>query len=75
MFSKRSLTRCLLIFGMLALCARAGGAAASDGKGGDFTLNAPDGPLSLSDLRGKVVLIFFWLHLLSRCVPHLACAH
>ena len=28
-------------------------------KGGDFTLNAPDGPLSLSDLRGKVVLIFF----------------
>lgn len=28
-------------------------------KGGDFTLTAPDGPLSLSDLRGKVVLIFF----------------
>ena len=30
-----------------------------DGRGGDFTLNSPDGPLSLSDLRGKVVLVFF----------------
>lgn len=28
-------------------------------QGGDFTLTSPDGPLSLSDLRGKVVLIFF----------------
>lgn len=28
-------------------------------RGGDFTLVAPDGPLSLSDLHGKVVLIFF----------------
>jgi protein SCO1/2 len=44
---------------LLALCASAGAAATGYGKGGDFTLNAPDGPLSLSDLRGKVVLIFF----------------
>ena len=28
-------------------------------RGGDFTLSSPDGPLSLSDLRGKVVLVFF----------------
>ena len=27
--------------------------------GGDFTLNSPDGPLSLKDFRGKVVLIYF----------------
>ena len=30
-----------------------------DGRGGDFTLRSPNGPLSLSDLRGKVVLVFF----------------
>ena len=35
------------------------GSAAAYGTGGDFTMNGPDGPLSLSDLRGKVVLIFF----------------
>lgn len=28
-------------------------------QGGDFTLNSADGPLSLSQLRGKVVLLFF----------------
>ena len=27
--------------------------------GGDFTLQSPDGPVSLADLRGKVVLIYF----------------
>jgi protein SCO1 len=27
--------------------------------GGDFTLQAPNGPLSLHDLRGKVVLLYF----------------
>jgi protein SCO1/2 len=27
--------------------------------GGDFQLDGPDGPLALSDLRGKVVLIYF----------------
>lgn len=27
--------------------------------GGDFTLNSSDGPLSLDELRGKVVLLFF----------------
>jgi len=27
--------------------------------GGDFTLRSPNGPVSLSDLRGKVVLVFF----------------
>ena len=58
-FWKRSLTSCLLLLGVLVLWAGTGTAAATSGKGGDFTLNAPDGPLSLSDLRGKVVLIFF----------------
>lgn len=28
-------------------------------QGGDFTLNSADGPLSLNELRGKVVLLFF----------------
>ena len=55
----RSLTKLLLLPGMLALCLSAGAAPTNYGKGGDFTLNAPDGLLSLSDLRGKVVLIFF----------------
>ncbi|MCK5364319.1 MAG: SCO family protein, partial [Gammaproteobacteria bacterium] len=59
MFWKSSLKRGLLAVTMLALCASAGAAATNYGKGGDFTLNAPDGPLSLSDLRGKIVLIFF----------------
>ena len=27
--------------------------------GGDFTLQSPDGPISLTDLNGKVVLLFF----------------
>ena len=27
--------------------------------GGDFTLRSADGPLSLKDLRGKVVILFF----------------
>jgi protein SCO1/2 len=52
----------MLAVAMAALCAHAGAAATNYGKGpngGDFTLNAPNGPLSLSDLRGKVVLIFF----------------
>jgi protein SCO1/2 len=30
-----------------------------EAKGGDFTLQSPRGPLSLEDLRGKVVLIYF----------------
>ncbi len=59
MFWKSSLKRGLLAVTMLALCASVGAAATNYGKGGDFTLNAPDGPLSLSDLRGKIVLIFF----------------
>lgn len=59
MFWKSSLKPGLLAVTMLALCASAGAAATNYGKGGDFTLNAPDGPLSLSDLRGKIVLIFF----------------
>jgi protein SCO1 len=28
-------------------------------QGGDFTLNSLDGPVSLQDLRGKVVLLYF----------------
>ncbi len=38
-------------------------AVAANGKqetmGGDFTLISADGPLSLKDMRGKVVLVFF----------------
>ena len=49
----------MLAFGMLALVAGAAGATATGSRGGDFTLHGPEGPLSLSDLRGKVVLIFF----------------
>ena len=58
MFWMRSLTRAALAFSLLALIAGAT-AATSTGKGGDFTLDGPDGPVSLSDLRGKVVLVFF----------------
>ena len=59
MFSKKSRKGFLLSVAVLTLCASVAGAAANYGKGGDFTLNAPGGPLSLSSLRGKVVLIFF----------------
>lgn len=46
--------------GMLALLASGSAAAATFyGKGGDFTLDGPHGPVSLSDMRGKVVLMFF----------------
>jgi len=58
-FWKRSRNPFLLGVILLALWASATTATASVAKGGDFTLSAPDGPLSLSDLRGKVVLIFF----------------
>lgn len=59
MFSKRSHTSLLPALLLIAMWAGAGGAASTQGSGGDFTLYGPDGPLSLSDLRGKVVLIFF----------------
>lgn len=59
MFSKRSLTRLLVGAGMLAFAAGAAASASAYGEGGDFTLQSPAGPVSLSSLRGKVVLIFF----------------
>ena len=59
MFWKNSRTRLVRVLAVLALCAGAVAATPGYGRGGDFTLNAPGGPLSLSDLRGKVVLIFF----------------
>ncbi len=59
MFWKSSFTRYLLALGMLALFSVPGAAIATYARGGDFTLTGPEGPLSLSDLRGKVVLIFF----------------
>lgn len=59
MFWMSLLKRYLLAAALLTLCAGAGGSATGYGRGGDFTLNGPDGPLSLSDLRGKVVLMFF----------------
>ncbi|MDX1513826.1 MAG: SCO family protein [Gammaproteobacteria bacterium] len=57
----------MLLAGMLAIFAGNRASAHSDDEtpaanylsGGDFTLNSPDGLLSLSDLRGKVVLVFF----------------
>lgn len=59
MYSKRLLTRLLLGAGMLAFVAGAEASASAYGEGGDFTLKGPDGPVSLHELRGKVVLIFF----------------
>jgi protein SCO1 len=59
MFSMRSLKGALVAMALLASCAGAAASATGYGKGGDFTLQGPKGPLSLSDLRGKVVLIFF----------------
>ncbi len=62
MFLKNSLTRLLRFLVVLTLCTSTVATATSEtstGKGGDFTLNGPQGPLSLSELRGKVVLIFF----------------
>lgn len=59
MFSKSLLTRLLLATASLAFFVSADAAATNYGKGGDFTLNGPNGPVSLTDLRGKVVLIFF----------------
>lgn len=64
---KKLLTRTLPLAGILALFPAASALAHSaeeataltDVKGGDFTLQGPDGALSLSDLQGKVVLIFF----------------
>lgn len=58
MFWQSSITRALLFGAALALSAGAA-VAASAATGGDFTLDGPDGPVSLSDLQGKAVLIFF----------------
>ena len=63
----KSIIRFTLVAGVLLGHAAATFAHSVDGEntasayrnGGDFTLNSPHGPLSLSDLRGKVVLIFF----------------
>lgn len=57
MFWQSSIIRTLLLVATLACCA--GTAAATGYRGTDFTLDGPDGPVSLSDLRGKAVLIFF----------------
>lgn len=67
MFWKKWLTSYSLVAGLALLHASAVLAhsvdeehsASSYRNGGDFTLNSADGPLSLSDLRGKVVLLFF----------------
>lgn len=46
--------------GLLAFFAGGAGATTSAyPEGLDFTLDGPDGPVSLSDMRGKVVLMFF----------------
>ena len=56
MFWKSSTTRALSLAAALSLSV---GVAAATPVAGDFTLDGPDGPVSLSDLRGKTVLIFF----------------
>lgn len=56
MFWQSSITRALLLAVALAFSADA---IAATPDGGDFTLDGPDGPVSLSDLQGKAVLIFF----------------
>ena len=33
--------------------------SSGEARGGDFTLQSPNGPLSLEDLRGKVVVLMF----------------
>jgi len=58
-FWMRSITRFALAVGILTLLAGGVTGAAANRKGGDFTLDSPDGQVSLSDMRGKVVLIFF----------------
>ncbi len=63
----KSLSRLLLPLCVLALTPTAptlahsavDATAMTEVKGGDFTLQGPGGPLSLGDLRGKVVLMFF----------------
>jgi protein SCO1/2 len=42
-----------------ALLASELSARVDEGYGGDFSLQAPDGPVSLEQYRGRVVLIFF----------------
>ena len=49
------LTLAALLFAMPGVEANSGDGPA----GGDFTLQSVDGPVSLRDLRGKVVLLFF----------------
>jgi protein SCO1/2 len=55
------LFRLFFAVALLASCSAASGATTKSAqiRGGDFTLSAPGGHLSLSDFRGKVVLIFF----------------
>ena len=62
MFSMRCPTRLTGLLLAATLLAPVAGAAANApvyGEGGDFVLQGPDGPVSLRDLRGKVVLMFF----------------
>lgn len=59
MFCRNFFTNHLLVLAMLALFSVFGSAAATYARSSDFTLTSPNGPLTLSDLRGKVVLIFF----------------
>ena len=49
----------LLIAALLAGSPPAGAAEPQAPPGGDFTLDSLQGPVSLGDLRGKVVLLFF----------------
>ena len=54
---KRSLTSAALVLAALAPWHGASPAPSPDGAVNDFTLQSPDGPVSLRDLRGKVVLV------------------
>lgn len=57
MFWKSWITR--TVFLVLTLHAAPGAATTPAADGRDFTLEGPHGPVSLSDLEGKAVLIFF----------------
>ena len=64
MYLRKWCNRFISIVLLQCLVAAASTATAATGaeeqaRGGEFTLTSPNGPLSLSDLRGKVVLMFF----------------
>ena len=73
MFSKKSIA-VLLVFILTGLSTvYAGDGQAVNRLGGNFSLTDHDNqPFELSQLKGSVVLMFFWLRYMSRCLPNRA---